>query len=154
MTFTGFPVGEYFFLLLLLLFLVLVLLLLRLLLRLLLLLLLIITAINYYCYCCYYYYYHCYTSTITLLLLFFNKYIYMILVRFLFISINPMFFHHQTRPAKHQVELLLRENPAKAEDPKAFRCFSTCVKAATSNGKIRRCSLSNPWIDVGMGQYL
>lgn len=28
-----------------------------------------------------------------------------------------------------EVELLLREIPAKAEDPKAFHCFSNCVKA-------------------------
>lgn len=34
-----------------------------------------------------------------------------------------------TNDARLLVELLLREIPAKAEDPKAFRCFSTCVKA-------------------------
>ena len=28
-----------------------------------------------------------------------------------------------------KVELLLREIPAKAEDAKAFRCFSNCAKA-------------------------
>jgi len=37
-----------------------------------------------------------------------------------------------TNDSRLLVELLLREIPAKAEDPKAFRCFSNCAKALLS----------------------
>ena len=66
---------------------------------------------------------------------------------------GPMVFLHVMGPSwsfyflrfSSKVELLLREIPAKAEDPKAFRCFSNCAKAR--NGKrLGSSNFHNCWV--------